>query len=122
MSPTLSVLQDKLCCYFMGEDVDFRDQVLHPGQATDFQARVWTVVRSIPRGQVRSYSWVAAQVGSPRAARAVGRVMATNPFPIVVPCHRVVAQDGTLTGFGGGLDMKRRLLELEASGQVPRLF
>jgi methylated-DNA-[protein]-cysteine S-methyltransferase len=122
MNHTLSVLQDKLCCYFMGEDVDFGDQILDPGQATDFQARVWTVVRSIPRGQVRSYSWVAAQSGSPRAARAVGRVMATNPFPIVVPCHRVVGRDGMLTGFGGGLDMKRRLLELEASGQVLRLF
>jgi O-6-methylguanine DNA methyltransferase len=122
MSATLSALNEKLCCYFMGEAVDFRDQTLDLRQATDFQACVWAVVRSIPRGQVRSYSWVAAQVGSPRAARAVGRVMARNPLPIVVPCHRVVGQDGKLTGFAGGLDMKRRLLELETCTQMLRRF
>ena len=93
--------------------MDFRDQALDLHETTDFQVRVWNVVRSIPRGQVRSYSWVAGQAGSPRGARAVGRVMATNPFPIVVPCHRIVGRDGQLVGFAAGLDMKRRLLELE---------
>jgi len=83
--------------------------------ATEFLARVWDVVRAIPRGQVRSYSSVAQQVGSPHGARAVGRAMDINPFPIVVPCHRVVGKHGQLTGFGGGLDMKSRLLALEGA-------
>ncbi|MGB9879819.1 MAG: methylated-DNA--[protein]-cysteine S-methyltransferase [Anaerolineae bacterium] len=119
LHPRLMALHDKLQRYFRGELVDFRNEVLDAHQATDFQVRVWDAVRSIPCGQVRSYGWVAAQVGSPQAARAVGRVMATNPFPIVVPCHRVVGSNGQLVGFGGGLDMKRRLLELEAA-QVQR--
>lgn len=114
MTLRLSALHERLQRYFRGEAVDLSAEVLDLSQATAFQVRVWEVVRAIPRGQVRSYSWVAKQVGSPLGARAVGRVMATNPMPIVVPCHRVVGQNGQLTGFGGGLDMKRRLLELEA--------
>ncbi len=110
----IAVLDDRLSRYFMGENVDFDDQVLDPHQATDFQSRVWEMVRCIPRGEVRSYGWVAAQVGSPQSARAVGRALATNPLPIVVPCHRVVGRSGELIGFAAGLDMKRRLLELEA--------
>lgn len=115
LHPQLLALQEKLQRYFRGELVDFRSEILDVRQGTSFQVRVLDVVRSIPCGEVRSYGWVAAQVGSPRAARAVGRVMATNPFPIVVPCHRVVGSGGQLVGFGGGLDMKRRLLELEAA-------
>jgi len=122
MSPLLAALQEKLRRYFDGESVDFHGEALDVRNATKFQVRVWNVVRSIPRGQVRSYGWVAAQAGSPRGARAVGRAMATNPLPIVVPCHRVVGQGGQLTGFGGGLDMKRRLLELEAATTPIRPF
>ena len=103
----------RLARYFMGEDVSFCDIALVLGQSTDFQTRVWKVVRSIPRGQVRAYGWVAAEAGSPRSARAVGQAMAGNPFPLIVPCHRVIGKEGRLTGFGGGLEMKRRLLELE---------
>lgn len=115
MTPLTAALQSKLHRYFDGESADFYSETLDARNATEFQARVWNVVRSIPRGQVRSYHWVAVQAGSPRGAQAVGRAMATNPFPIVVPCHRVVGQDGQLTGFGGGLDMKRRLLKLEGA-------
>lgn len=115
LHPQLLVLREKLQRYFRGELVDFRSEILDVRQGTNFQVRVWDAVRSIPYGEVRSYGWVAAEVGHPQAARAVGRVMATNPFPIVVPCHRVVGSDGRLVGFGGGLDMKRRLLELEAA-------
>ena len=111
----LETFQAKLQRYFGGEDVSFGDEVLDMQQATEFLARVWDVVRAIPRGQVRSYSWVARQVGSAQGARAVGRAMASNPFPIVVPCHRVVGQHGELTGFGGGLDMKYRLLAMEGA-------
>lgn len=122
LHPELLALQEKLQRYFRGELVNFRSEILDVHQGTNFQVRVWDVVRSIPYGQVRSYGWVAAQVGSPQAARAVGRVMATNPFPIVVPCHRVVGSNGQLVGFGGGLDMKRRLLELEAAQVQGRPF
>jgi len=120
-TPRLTDLQRKLQSYFLGEPVDFRREVLDTSHATEFELRVWSCVRAIPRGEVRSYGWVARQTGSPRAARAVGRVMATNPVPIIVPCHRVVGHNGQLTGFGGGLVMKRRLLDLEAGspGEVP---
>jgi O-6-methylguanine DNA methyltransferase len=114
-SSILASMQQKLLRYFSGEDVRFEDVTLDVSGATRFQTRVWDIVRSIPRGLVASYGWVAVQAGSPRGDRAVGQVMASNPFPVVVPCHRVVGQDGRLTGFGGGLDMKRRLLELEGS-------
>ena len=114
MLPCFAALYEKLCRYFRGEAVDFRDEVLDTDAATDFRIRVWETARAIPYGQVRSYSWVASQIGVPQGSRAVGQVMANNPFPIVVPCHRVVGRDGHLTGFAAGLEMKRRLLELEA--------
>ncbi len=98
--------------YFEGEPVAFPDK-LEFGGATVFYQTVWNVTRSIPYGETRSYAWVANQIGKPRAFRAVGQAMARNPFPIIVPCHRVVASNGSLCGFGGGLEMKRRLLELE---------
>jgi methylated-DNA-[protein]-cysteine S-methyltransferase len=80
-----------------------------PGE-TDFQAAVRAAVRAIPRGEVRSYGDIAKAAGRPGAARAVGQVMAHNPVAPFVPCHRVVAANGSLGGFGGGLPMKRRLL------------
>jgi methylated-DNA-[protein]-cysteine S-methyltransferase len=81
---------------------------------TNFQKRIFSVVREIPRGQTRTYGEVAASAGRPKAARAVGRAMASNPFVILVPCHRVVAKRG-LGGFSGGLDLKEKLLALEKS-------
>ncbi len=77
-----------------------------------FQLRVLNAEREIPRGMTASYSWVAARIGT-RAVRAVGNALARNPFPIVVPCHRAVRSDGSIGGFQGGADMKRRLLEME---------
>jgi len=102
----------KLRRYFDGQDVSF-DETLDLTGATDFQRRVWQETRRIPRGQTLTYGQLARRVGSPRAARAVGQAMAHNPWPVIVPCHRVVGHDGRLTGFGGGLDMKRRMLEME---------
>jgi methylated-DNA-[protein]-cysteine S-methyltransferase len=104
----------KLCRYFDGHPVSF-DEPLDMSGATDFQRRVWEVTRRIPRGQTLTYGGIARQVGSPRAARAVGQIMARNPWPVIVPCHRVVGHDGRLTGFGGGLAMKQRMLELEGA-------
>ncbi len=81
---------------------------------TDFQKRIFSMVREIPRGQTRTYGEVAALAGRPKAARAVGRAMASNPFVVLVPCHRVVAKRG-LGGFSGGLDLKEKLLTLEST-------
>lgn len=80
---------------------------------TPFQVKVWQALRAIPYGRVRSYGWVARKIGKPRAARAVGAACGANPVPLLVPCHRVVAGDGSLGGFSGGLSNKRRLLKLE---------
>jgi len=83
------------------------------GDHSPFQMKVWEVLRGIPYGRVRSYGWVARKIGKPRAARAVGAACGANPVPLLVPCHRVVAGDGSLGGFSGGLPNKKRLLKLE---------
>ena len=103
----------RLQCYFDGEMLKFPDRLDLEG-ATDFQQLVWNSVRSIPYGEIRSYAWVAKRIGRPSACRAVGGALARNRFPIIVPCHRVVASDGSLGGFGGGLGLKKHLLGLEA--------
>ncbi|MDP2949202.1 MAG: methylated-DNA--[protein]-cysteine S-methyltransferase [Chloroflexota bacterium] len=100
--------------YAGGEPVAFPDSLDLAG-VTPFQRDVWLATRDIPYGETRSYGWLAAQVGRPGAARAVGQAMATNPWPIIVPCHRVVGADGGLGGYGGGLGMKEHLLRLEGA-------
>ena len=80
---------------------------------TPFQRRVYRVVKTIPRGEVRSYRWVAAKLGNPQLARAVGQALTRNPWPLTVPCHRVIKSDGSLGGFAWGVDKKRRLLRDE---------
>jgi AraC family transcriptional regulator, regulatory protein of adaptative response / methylated-DNA-[protein]-cysteine methyltransferase len=84
-------------------------------QATVFQSRVWNALKSIPYGETRSYAEVAQVIGQPTAVRAVARACATNPIALVVPCHRVIAANGNLSGYRWGVDRKRKLLELEAS-------
>jgi len=107
-------LKEKLRRYFRGERVSF-DEPLDLSEATPFQKRVWEAVRRIPWGETRTYGQIALEVGKPGAARAVGQAMARNPFPPVVPCHRVIGKGGALVGFGSGLEVKRRLLELESA-------
>jgi methylated-DNA-[protein]-cysteine S-methyltransferase len=107
-------LSERLRRYARGEPVAFPD-ALDFSAATPFQRAVWQATRHIPYGQKRSYGWLAARVGKPRAARAVGQAMAANPWPLIVPCHRVVSSNGSLGGYGGGLDMKERLLLLEGA-------
>jgi len=80
---------------------------------TIFQRQVWHALTKIPHGETRSYGWIAKQIGKPEASRAVGAACGANPVPVIVPCDRVIAGDGSLGGFGGGLPMKRRLLALE---------
>lgn len=111
-------LLSRLTRYFAGEAVDFSDVALDDSKATPFRRRVMKAVRGIPRGKVMSYRQVASKVGRPLAARAVGATMAANPVCIIVPCHRVVGSDGRLVGFGGGLEMKQRMLEMEGAAVV----
>lgn len=91
------------------------DLPLDLSAGTPFQRKVWRAALAIPYGRVRSYKWVAGKVGGTRYARAVGLALGANPVPVLVPCHRVVAQDGSLGGFSCGLSAKRRLLTLEGT-------
>lgn len=106
-------VRTQLAEYFAGTRREF-DLPLHPA-GTPFQQRVWTALRDIPYGETTSYGKTAAAIGEPGAARAVGLANGQNPLPIIVPCHRVIGADGSLTGYGGGLDTKRWLLAHEAS-------
>lgn len=80
---------------------------------TPFRTAVWRILQTVPYGETRSYRWVAEQIGNPKACRAVGGAIHDNPILIVIPCHRIVGADGSLTGFGAGIDLKERLLNLE---------
>jgi methylated-DNA-[protein]-cysteine S-methyltransferase len=97
--------------YFAGKRKDFDVPLL--AQGTSFQRSVWSALQGIPYGETRSYGQIAQIIGNPKASRAVGMANNKNPIWIMIPCHRVIGADGTLTGYGGGLDMKKRLLELE---------
>ncbi len=109
-------LAGRFRAYFSGIEVDFPDKLDFSG-TTPFRREVWEATRGIAYGQTRSYAWVAAQIGKPKAARAVGQALGANPFPVIVPCHRVIASDGSLHGFAGGLDMKAKMLALERAPQ-----
>ena len=105
-------MQQQLQSYAAGKQVAFTIP-LDLRMGTVFQQSVWRVLQTIPYGETRSYAWVARQLHKPKATRSVGAACGANPVPIVVPCHRVVASDGSLGGFSGGLALKRRLLALE---------
>lgn len=104
---------DQLRAYFSGERRQFDLPLAAVG--TPFQLSVWRALCAIPYGETRSYRELADAIGNPKAIRAVARANGANPLSIVVPCHRVIGADGTLTGYAGGLDMKARLLVLEGS-------
>jgi methylated-DNA-[protein]-cysteine S-methyltransferase len=99
--------------YFAGRRTDF-DLDLRPDGGSPFERRVWAALLEIPYGETASYGEIAARIGHPGKARAVGRANGRNPIAIVCPCHRVIGSDGSLTGYGGGLENKRALLDLEA--------
>jgi methylated-DNA-[protein]-cysteine S-methyltransferase len=109
-------LPSRLMCYMEGHKVEFRDRVDTTGW-TPFRTRVWNATRQIPYGQTWSYGQIAAAIGQPRACRAVGQALHRNPVPVIVPCHRVVGADASLTGFGSGLALKQALLRLESAGK-----
>lgn len=108
----LSVLINLFQRYFQGEDIEFSFPIDY-GRTTPFRQGIWKATRLIPFGETRSYGWVAMKAGCPMGARATGQALGANPLPIVVPCHRVIASDGTIGGFTGGLDMKRMLMAIE---------
>lgn len=110
--PVLAMLRAQLAEYFAGARRAF-DVPLDP-LGTEFQLAAWRALCAIPYGTTRSYREQAAAIGRPKATRAVGAANGRNPIPIVVPCHRVIGADGSLTGFGGGIAIKQALLELEA--------
>ncbi len=100
--------------YFSGR-TDALDNLDVDPQGTDFEGQVWRALRTIPAGETRSYAAMAAHVGKPKAMRAVGRANGLNPIPLILPCHRVIGADGSLTGFGGGLERKAWLLRHEGA-------
>jgi len=109
--PILLETERQLAEYFSGERIQF-DLPLQP-DGSEFQKKVWQALREIPFGQTRSYLDLAKALGSSKAARAVGAANGKNPLSIIVPCHRVVGADGSLTGFAGGVETKAALLALE---------
>lgn len=117
-NPDLEQAQMQLTEYFAGTRREFKLNLDLRG--TEFQLRVWREVISIPFGEQRTYGEVARAVGGPRAFRAVGAANGANPLPLIVPCHRVVAANGKLGGYGGGLDTKRRLLAFEQTAAPSR--
>lgn len=101
----------QLGAYFRGEITEF-DLPLNPG-GTTFQKKVWELLREIPAGNTITYGELATRAGNPRAHRAVGAANGRNPLPIIIPCHRVIGSNGKLTGYAGGLEAKKKLLEIE---------
>jgi AraC family transcriptional regulator of adaptative response/methylated-DNA-[protein]-cysteine methyltransferase len=118
-SPVIATVRDQLAEYFRGDRREFDVPIRAPG--TPFQMRVWDELRRIPIGTTTSYGRVAAAIGEPSAVRAVARANGDNRIAIIIPCHRVIGADGSLTGYGGGLWRKKKLLELEARATALKL-
>ncbi len=111
---------DQLAAYFAGQLTEFDLPLAATG--TQFQRTVWAALQQIPFGETWSYGQLASKIGNPAAVRAVGLANGRNPIAVVVPCHRVIGSDGSLTGYGGGLERKRFLLDLEARFVNPRTW
>jgi len=107
-------LKERMLAFLSGEADSLEDIALDMEDATPFFRAAWQACRTIPPGETRSYAWLAAAAGRPGAFRAAGQAMARNRFSLIVPCHRVIGSDGGLHGYGGGLDVKARLLEQES--------
>lgn len=110
---TMELIKQGIAAYLRGDVMPLASLRLDMEGAPPFFRAAWVACRKIPPGETRSYAWLASAAGSPRAFRAAGQAMARNRLSIVIPCHRVIASDGGLHGYSGGLDVKERLLELE---------
>ncbi len=113
LHPDLSGICDRIRSFLEGACADFSTEFLNIGHCRDFQRRVLLETMKIPRGSVTSYGILAKAIPAPGAARAVGSALAKNPFPIIIPCHRVVRSDGYVGQFGGGIEAKKTLLRME---------
>lgn len=102
--------KDLTCRFFKGID---RIMKLDLSSGTPFQQKVWRQIRKIPKGETRSYAWIAKMIGHPKAVRAVANACGANPFPVIIPCHRVVRSDGSIGGYSGPKHLKRKLLKKE---------
>jgi methylated-DNA-[protein]-cysteine S-methyltransferase len=111
--PAIAELGERIQSFLGGKPVDFALTIVALEKCSEFQRRVLFAEHKIPRGWVSTYQRIARSLAVPRGARAVGRALARNPFPIIIPCHRAIKSDGTIGGFQGGANMKRALLELE---------
>ena len=119
----IDLVADQIMAFLAGEDIRFSLDIAHLDLCSQFQQRVLRAEHGIPRGSVSTYQRIANHLGNRKGARAVGTALATNPFPIIIPCHRAVRSDGTLGGYQGGLGMKQTLLKMEgilfdASGRI----
>ncbi len=119
----IDLVADQIMAFLTGEDIRFSLDIAHLDLCSQFQQKVLRAEHGIPRGSVSTYQRIAKYLGNPNGARAVGTALATNPFPIIIPCHRAIRSDGTLGGYQGGLGMKQTLLKMEgiffdASGRI----
>ncbi|MFQ5688593.1 MAG: methylated-DNA--[protein]-cysteine S-methyltransferase [Candidatus Scalindua sp.] len=108
----LKIVIHELTSYFNGRQVNFKS-MLDLSIGTEFQRKVWEKVSKIPYGELRSYKWIADEIGNPHSVRAVGNAVGKNPVPPIIPCHRVIRSDGKLGGFSSGIALKKWLLKLE---------
>jgi methylated-DNA-[protein]-cysteine S-methyltransferase len=106
------LIKKELKEYFEDGREEFTQKV-EVTKGTDFERQVWFALKEIPYGETRTYKWLAEKVGKPAACRAVGQALSRNPIPILLPCHRIIESDGSIGGYSSGVDVKRRLLELE---------
>jgi methylated-DNA-[protein]-cysteine S-methyltransferase len=108
----LPLIKKELKEYFENGREEFT-QGINLTKGTEFDKKVWLALKGIPYGETRTYKWLAEKVGKPTAFRAVGRALSRNPIPILLPCHRIIESDGSIGGYSSGIDIKRRLLEIE---------
>lgn len=109
LSPTASCLFSELDAYFKGNLKSFKQKIKFIS-GTEFQHKVWLALKDIPYGETRSYKWIAEKAGNPKAMRAAGQALKKNPLPIILPCHRVIASDGSIGGFSCSVSIKKQLL------------
>ena len=109
----LEIVINELLAFFNGSKVNFKS-LLDLNKGTIFQRKVWNKISEIPYGELRTYKWIACEIGNARAVRAVGNAVGKNPVPPIIPCHRVIRSDGNLGGFSSGIPLKKWLLKLES--------